>query len=407
MLAEAVTPPLSILLVSPEFPPMPGGVGRYTYNLKKSLTDLGFNVQVVCDERGKGEFSGISQYNQNNSETILELVDRINPDLVHVQYEPGMYGLHLDILNPAKTSTNIDSFYKLCRVPIVTTFHSAYPFKQWMNLSIPIYERYQDPRLVKKAKCVFSFWARLLNYRSFHKLNTQKLEQSAAGIVFSEFMSSKLGGRGDRCHVIYHGGGDELISTSGTSKGELRKAFSMPEKGRIALALGYATPTKGWDLIEKMDVPDNWTIVINASKNEYSSEKIHINTNKANLIDLHQDFLNEGQLCALFSLADAIIMPYTVSSGSGILFDGLSYGLPFIATKLGFFEEFSSLGLGITVKRTASEFSKALLKLERDYDKYSEKIKELQKEISWQEVAKRHASLYHHVLSRKQQAIVV
>ena len=167
--------PLSILLVSPEYPPMVGGVGRYTFHLKEKMVELGYRVHVVCDKRGNGEFSGITQQNPRNSEILLELVERINPDVVHIQYEPGLYGLRLDMLNPTNTRTNIDSFYKSCKVPIVTTFHSAYPFRQWMNLPIPIYERQNDKFMVKKAKQVMSFWTRLLNYHSFHNLNKRKL----------------------------------------------------------------------------------------------------------------------------------------------------------------------------------------------------------------------------------------
>jgi glycosyltransferase involved in cell wall biosynthesis len=403
MLLETESPPLSILLVSPEFPPMTGGIGRYTYNLKKKLIEMGFTVHVVCDTRGSGDYSGIAQYNPRNSEILLELVNKIKPDIVHVQYEPGMYGLKLDVLNPAKTTTNIDLFYKCCRVPIVTTFHSAYPFRQWMSLPIPNYERQQDRYLIKRAKRFISCWTRLINNRSFHSLNTQKLAQSAAGIVFSEFMSRTLGGR-EECHVIYHGS-DRQEFASGRSKIELKKSYSIPDQGRIALALGYATATKGWDVIEKMDIPEGWTIVINASKNGYSNEEYHIDTSKRNLINLHIDFLNEEQLCELFSCADAVILPYKVSSGSGIMFDALAYGLPFIATCLGFFDEFASRGLGITVKRNASAFSKALLHLERDYDKYVEKVGNFKKEIAWQEVVKRHAMLYRRVAKKKEQAV--
>ncbi|MGB7557404.1 MAG: glycosyltransferase family 4 protein, partial [Nitrososphaeraceae archaeon] len=402
MVIESESRPLSILLVSPEFPPMSGGIGRYTYNLKKSLIEMGLTVQVVCDRRGDGEFSGIAQLNARNSEILLKLVDKIKPDVVHVQYEPGLYGLKLDTLNPAKTSTNIDSFYKFCKVPIITTFHSAYPFRQWMSLPIPIYERPQDHYLIKRAKRIISYWTRVINYRSFHRLNTQKLAQSAAGIVFSESMSRTLETKG--CHVIFHGA-DRQDSGSGQIKSEIKKSYSIPEQGRIALALGYATATKGWDMIEKMDIPDHWTIVINPSKNGYSSEKYHIGTKKSNLINLHMDFLSEKQLSALFSCADAVILPYKVSSGSGIMFDGLSYGLPFVATQLAFFQEFALRGLGIAVKRKAEAFSKALLDLDISYDKYVKKISDFKKEITWHEVAKRHAELYRQISKRKEQTV--
>lgn len=403
MVMESASRPLSILLVSPEFPPMPGGIGRYTYNLKKNLIGMGFIVKVVCDRRGDGEFSGISQHNTRNSEILSELVDKIKPDVVHVQYEPGLYGLKLDMLNPTKTSTNIDYFYKICKVPIITTFHSAYPFRQWMNLPIPIYEQPQDHYLIKRAKRIFSYWTRLINYRSFHRLNTQKLAQSAAGIVFSKFMSRTLGVEG--CHVIFHGAKRQDFE-SDQIKSEIKKLYSIPEQGRIALALGYATATKGWDMIEKMDIPDHWTIVINPSKNGYSNEKYHVGTKKRNLINLHMDYLSEEQLSALFSCADAVILPYKVSSGSGIMFDGLSYGLPFVATQLAFFEEFAFRGLGIAVKRKAEAFSKALLDLDTSYDKYVKKISDFKKEIDWQEVAKRHAKLYRQIANRNEQVVV-
>ena len=363
---------------------------------------MGLTVQVVCDRRGGGEFSGIAQHNARNSEILLDLVDKINPDVVHVQYEPGLYGLKLDMLNPAKTSTNIDSFYKSCKVPIITTFHSAYPFRQWMSLPIPIYGLPQDHYLIKRAKRMISYWTRLINYRSFHRLNTQKLAQSAAGIVFSEFMSKTLGDKG--CHLIFHGGEGQDFG-SGQIKSEIKKSYSIPEQGRIALALGYATATKGWDVIEKMDIPDHWTIVINASKNGSSNEEYHIGTKKRNLINLHMDFLKEEQLSALFSCADAVILPYKVSSGSGIMFDGLSYGLPFVATQLAFFKEFAFRGLGIAVKRKAEAFSKALLDLDISYDKYVKKISEFKKEITWEEVAKKHAELYHQIAKRKEQTV--
>ena len=119
-------PALSVLLVSPEYPPMPGGIGRYTFNLREKLVEMGFTVQVVCDKRGNGEFAGIAQHNMNKSEILLDLVERVNPDIVHIQYEPGLYGLKLDTINPSKTHTNIDAFYDSCKTPIVTTFHSGY-----------------------------------------------------------------------------------------------------------------------------------------------------------------------------------------------------------------------------------------------------------------------------------------
>jgi hypothetical protein len=100
------------------------------------------HVYVACDKHGKGDLLGLSPGNIHNCELLLELVDKIQPDIVYVQYEPGLYGLRLHPLRPSKIRTTIDLFYTKCRVPIVTTFHSDYTFRQWMRI----------PEMKKKKK---------------------------------------------------------------------------------------------------------------------------------------------------------------------------------------------------------------------------------------------------------------
>lgn len=120
-------------MVSVEYPPIIGGLGRYTHNLAKNLMKLGCEVYVACNEKGHGQFFGLSTTNVHNSDILLKIVDKLHPDIVHVQYEHGSYGLKLDPLNPRKISTNIDLFYECCKTPVVTTFHSSYNFKQWIS----------------------------------------------------------------------------------------------------------------------------------------------------------------------------------------------------------------------------------------------------------------------------------
>jgi glycosyltransferase involved in cell wall biosynthesis len=381
-------------MVSTEYPPMQGGVGRYTFNLTKALRKLGFEVNVVSHKLGGAEFSGLSPTNPGNSNLLLEIVERTKPDLVHVQYEPALYGIRLDPLNPKKTSTNIDLFYKYCPTPIVTTFHSAYPFKQWLNLITCIKDSTKRNRLSRFSKNAIVYWKMFLNYYSFHNLNREKLASSKAGIVFSNYMSKLIGGG----EVILHGA--EPSSSVRFSQNEARKMFNLPESGRIALALGFMTATKGWDIIEKMNIPEGWTVVVNSSKNHYNTEKFNPNFVKKNVVNLQKDFLTEDDLSLLFSSADAVILPYTVSSGSGVMFDALAHGLPFIATNLEFFKEFSQNGLGITVSRSPDEFSKALIKLDRDYVKYTNKVESFLKELSWQSIANQHAHIYNQIIKQ-------
>ena len=387
-----------ILMVSTEYPPMKGGVGRYTFNLTRALRKLDFEVNVVSNKEGNGEFSGLSPKNPENSNILLEIVKRTKPDLVHVQYEHGLYGLKLDPLNPTKTTTNIDLFYKYCQTPIVTTFHSAYPFKQWLNLITSFKDSSKRNMLSRFSNNIIRCWKMLLNYQSFHNLNKEKLAKSKAGIVFSNYMSKMIGGG----EVILHGAESSSVYIS---QDEARKLFNLPESGRIALALGFMTATKGWDIIEKMNIPEGWTIVVNSSKNHYNTEKFNPNFVKKNIINLQKDFLTEKELSFLFSSADAVILPYTVSSGSGVMFDALAHGLPFVATSLEFFKEFSKKGLGITVNRSPDEFSKALVTLDRDYMKYLKTVESFRKEISWQGIASQHAQIYTQIVKKSMIAV--
>ena len=75
---------MQVLMVSTEYPPMPGGVGRYTSNLTNELRKDGLDVYVVCDEKGDGQYSGIAPKNPNNSDVLLKIINDLKPDVVHV-----------------------------------------------------------------------------------------------------------------------------------------------------------------------------------------------------------------------------------------------------------------------------------------------------------------------------------
>lgn len=121
------------------------------------------------------------------------------------------------------------------------------------------------------------------------------------------------------------------------------------------------------------------------------------------VIDLQRGYLDEEQLTMLFHSADALILPYRVTSGSGVMFDGFAHGLPFVSSNIGFFKEFSEMQLGISVKRVPSEFSNALVMLEKDMEVYREAVKNFKKNLTWEEMLQNtycFTILYSRLLSR-------
>ena len=66
----------------------------------------------------------------------------------------------------------------------------------------------------------------------------------------------------NKCKVIYHGAEPNLRYA--ITNEAARLMFSLPsyKSIKIALAIGFATNTKGWDILKEMHVPENWIIGI-------------------------------------------------------------------------------------------------------------------------------------------------
>ena len=397
---------MQVLMVCTEYPPIPGGIGRYTSNLTNALLKLGLDVYVVCDEKGDGQYSGLYPYNPHNSDVLLKIVNDLKPDIVHVQFEAGLYGLIWDIKNPRKVGTYIDQFYVKCKIPIVTTFHSGpITLSQWITPSSLVKKSGKMGKLGIPLRALLRYWKYFLNYQAFNNITKETLRMSRAGIVFSHYMSKMLDhgdGSNSRCHVIYHGSEPAIYPP--LNKKEAREKFSLPQEDghRIALAHGFRTAGKGWDILKKMNIPKGWTLVVNSSKDYYNKENLELSwQGETNILDLRRGYLREDELSTLFYASDAVILPYKVTAGSGVMFDALAHGLPFVATDLRFFREFAAQGLGITAKRNPHEFSKGLESLTSNYVKYKEAVNMFKEKLKWDSVAKQHSMLYHAVARRE------
>ena len=149
------------------------------------------------------------------------------------------------------------------------------------------------------------------------------------------------------------------------------------------MQLDSGTATKGWDILSKIDMPNGWIMVLNSSKGHFSNEQnltygIQDRRNKkgttndddnttSKVIDLQKGFLSDEELSMLFYASDAVVLPYKITSGSGVMFDALSHTVPFVSSDLDFFREFEEMGLGITAKRDPISFARAIDNLGKMY----------------------------------------
>jgi hypothetical protein len=152
-------------------------------------------------------------------------------------------------------------FYEQCNnnIPIVTTFHSTYNFRQWLSRVEVIKLAGQKSKL----GILMEYWKHLLNYYSLRAFDKKKLRQSQAGIVFSNYMAKMIGGE-----LIYHGAepapsvhnnNPAMAAATTTTKQQARTIFSLPtdDDCRIALAVGFRTGVKGWDILNEIEIPNS------------------------------------------------------------------------------------------------------------------------------------------------------
>ena len=97
---------MKVLFVTGEFPPMQGGVGDYTREIGMALRGLGCEVAVVSsaltgpvaqDAESTTNLTVhriIKNWGWSSWSTLLDLVRRERPDVVHIQYQAAAYGLH-------------------------------------------------------------------------------------------------------------------------------------------------------------------------------------------------------------------------------------------------------------------------------------------------------------------------
>jgi glycosyltransferase involved in cell wall biosynthesis len=416
---------MKILVVSGEYPPMNGGVGRYTKNLVHAIAKKP-NVEVSVAIGGGGgggaaapvtsdpspDSNNVTVYHgvvrkgdKRNSERILQIVSETKPDVVNIQYERGLYEIDTTIRHTfwrLMHGSTLDRFYKMSPVPTVSTLHTVFPQDE--------YYAYIKERATRKEGR-FGFLPQPLRVairrwvmKQRYDLLLQVVSQSD-GVISPARTLQEVVRRGT---VIYHGAEPaiELSSLSSriNDKKEFRKEFGLPLDKILLLAFGYAGSYKGFDVLAKLRLPYGWSLVVKQTKHERGFEKpIELggkNERDNNVISLNLGYLDDTTMSKLFFACDAIIFPYKIVSISGVMFDALAHGLPFIASDLRFFKEFAEMGLGIVCKRNTQSFERSISTLALEYDEYKTRVEQFRSKLQWSNVANEHLEFFSGLISQ-------
>ncbi|MGH9976015.1 MAG: glycosyltransferase [Nitrososphaeraceae archaeon] len=417
---------MKILVVSGEYPPMNGGVGRYTQHLVNALKrgekknvevyvvtssiNAKTNANTTFPLRGENIVSAantnIVKSNDNNeniyrdvtkkgdrknSDRLLALVQKLKPDIVNIQYERGLYEIDTTIGNILRRmlyGSTLNKFYKECPVPTVSTLHTLFPYYE--------YKEYIKERALRKEGR-FAFLPLPIRAAIRKRVLIQRYDSLQEAVRLSTDIISpantihKIVKRGT---VIYHGA-EPSQSLSIANKQEFRKELGLLNDKILLLAFGYVGSYKGFEILDNLHMPHGWSLVVKQNKHDRGLEKpIRVN----NAINLSLGHIDDVTLSKLFFACDAIIFPYKIVSVSGVLFDALAHGLPFVASNLEFFREFEEMQLGITCNRNATSFSASIAKLAEDYDRYKENVQQFAPKLRWRNIANDHIEFYSRVL---------
>jgi glycosyltransferase involved in cell wall biosynthesis len=412
---------MKILVVSGEYPPMKGGVGRYTKNLvhaiaKKSSVEVsvaisgGAAVTAVTSDPSQDSnnvalyHGAVRKGDKRNSDRLLQIVSEIKPDVVNIQYERGLYEVDTTIRHTfwrLVHGSTLDRFYRICPVPTVSTLHTVFPQDE--------YSAYVKDRALRKEGR-FGFLPQPLRAAIRRWVMEQRYDlllnvvSQSDGIISPARTLQEVVRRGT---VIYHGAEPaiELSSPSSVAKNdknEFRKDFGLPLDKMLLLAFGYAGSYKGFDVLGSLGLPDSWSLVVKQTKHERGLEKpLEIGKNNGeNVISLNLGYLDDTTMSKLFFACDAIIFPYKIVSVSGVMFDALAHGLPFIASDLRFFKEFADMGLGIVCKRNMKSFEQSISTLALEYDEYKTRVEQFSSKLRWSNIAKKHIEFFSGLISQ-------
>jgi glycosyltransferase involved in cell wall biosynthesis len=396
---------------------MKGGVGRYTYNLvnalkrrnnidifiamsnrKNNTTTTTTTTATSLSDSNSPSFNNGIYYNivnkgdKQNSDRLLNLIDELKPDIVNIQYERGIYEIDTTIRHMARRliyGSTLDKFYKLCPVPTVSTLHTVLHYNEY-HAYIKELALKKVGRLAALPRPLRAAIRRLVFEKRYNLL--LEIINLSKEIISLAKSNQALVKRGT---VIYHGA-ESASSLSAQNKDEYKREFGLPTDKKLLLAFGYVGSYKGFDILSNLKLPDDWSLVIKQNKHERGIEQpVHIK----NAINLHLGYLDDLTLSKLFFACDAIIFPYVVVSISGVLFDALAHGLPFVASDLSFFQEFAQMDLGITCRRDAKSFSDSLMNLATNYEKYHNNVLNFNPKLKWDNIADNYINFFSKILN--------
>jgi glycosyltransferase involved in cell wall biosynthesis len=371
------------------WPPRPCGIATYSDELIEALRKAQNEIHVICHPDGgrpgeKKIYPVMKTEVPGWDETVYDTVQKINPDIVHIQHEYGLYQTSGD--NASGLFRFLFRLQVQQKYPAVITYHSVYSRLK------PMIRLYMDVM--------------------------QRLVQ--AGIVHTEYqwmnLHANLGRVADNVYVIPHG------AAAGISIPKAQAKKKLELDGKLVLGmLGWFTPTKGFDSVLEIwddlarNLGENAVLVLagdarlgDPNQIDYKQKLLDLVEKSAHKdqIKIHLGSFTPEEYNYTMACFDLMVMPYTFASQSGNLAHSFALGVPAVVSGLeGLKAEAEASGAAVAVPPgDREELKRAIMTImgnESLRKTYAKRAKFYVKhKISWPNTAKKHMRVYRKSANR-------
>ncbi len=341
------------------------GVKRYSVRLCKYLEKIGVKVTKVPSDK-----SFTFSFN------LLRELEKIAPDIVHVQHEFGLYRRLLFV-----TGMGIAPFYALPKgsFKVVTTLHEVKTPNQLEKTYIGHPNPLNKVRFYRRLKC------ELMNRVSIEPV----LKYSYVIIVHASNAKKGINEMGYENVILVPHGTDIMPPR------KKQKEFDFLSLGQLSYDRRYDVV---FDALKGLKVK----YLIHTSKYVPKAAfkwLYHLKRIAPRNIEFLDKPLTEKELLDLISSTRAVIIPPSreEKSGSGVFHDALSLGKAVIAPNIGEYRDFKD---HILLYSNMRELRGAVLQLldEENLEYYSKASEALARRTSWDSIAKVHLEIYNRCL---------
>ncbi len=324
---------------------------------------------------------------------ILKEVDKIKPDVVHIQQELALYGG----IASAVMLRFLLIWLKKRNIKIVTTFHGIVDV-------VSIDEEFMKENFSALPIFLVKFAFRFI-FNPLIKYSDEIIvhEELFKNRILEQYISKKP----ENIHVVHHG--IEDFSNKKISKQEAREKLKISENEKILLFMGYVTGYKWLDLlIEWMDFykknfwKDFKIFILGAHhpklkndenyKKEYYRLKNLAEEKLGENVDWQEGFVDDAKMALYYPLSDVVLFPYTRSiASSWPMALSIGYEIPFLASEV-FAESVDDKNL--LFEKNPEKMAEKIKDFFENTKKYQKTISEMRVSRLWSEIWKQTYNIY-------------